>query len=167
MNLLWFENLLLMRLWVWNAYLVLLWNKALAYPRALLPSGGPLSCEFWQLTTPLTIQKFQKWALTKRTFYGLSTSEIIGRDHHARSPARSLWMRSGGGEKWEGQSGADGPRWPGEMTRRDRRARAEISAHCPRSPGPRSSMAEITTPLRGRRRTWFLRENINDLLELL
>ena len=53
MNLLWFENLLLMRLWVWNAYLVLLWNRALAYPRALLPSGGPLSREFWQLTTPL------------------------------------------------------------------------------------------------------------------
>ena len=55
MNLLWFENLLLMRLWVWNAYLVLLWNRALAYPRALLPSGGPLSREFWQLTTPLTL----------------------------------------------------------------------------------------------------------------
>ena len=54
MNLLWFENLLLMRLWVWNAYLVLLWNRALAYPRALLPSGGPLSREFCQLTTPLT-----------------------------------------------------------------------------------------------------------------
>ena len=34
MNLLWFEFLLLMRLWVWNAYLVLLWNRALAYPRA-------------------------------------------------------------------------------------------------------------------------------------
>ena len=42
-----------MRLWVLNAYLVLLWNRALAYPRALLPSGGPLSREFWQLTTPL------------------------------------------------------------------------------------------------------------------
>ena len=42
-----------MRLWVWNAYLVLLWNRALAYPRPLLPSGGPLSREFWQLTTPL------------------------------------------------------------------------------------------------------------------
>ena len=55
MNLLWFENLLLMRLWVWNAYLVLLWNRALAYPRALLPSGGPLSREFWQLTTPLIV----------------------------------------------------------------------------------------------------------------
>ena len=54
MNLLWFENLLLMRPWVWNAYLVLLWNRALASPRALLPSGGPLSREFWQLTTPLT-----------------------------------------------------------------------------------------------------------------
>ena len=27
----------------------------LAYPRALLPSGGPLSREFWQLTTPVTI----------------------------------------------------------------------------------------------------------------
>ena len=54
MNLLSFENLLLMRLLVWNAYLVLLWNRALAYPRALLPSGGPLSREFWQLTTPLT-----------------------------------------------------------------------------------------------------------------
>ena len=40
-------------LWVWNAYLVLLWNRALAYPRALLPSGGPLSRGFWQLTTPL------------------------------------------------------------------------------------------------------------------
>ena len=53
MNLLWFENLLLMRLWVWNVYLVLLWNRALAYPQALLPSGGPLSREFWQLTTPL------------------------------------------------------------------------------------------------------------------
>ena len=53
MNLLWFENLLLMRLWVWNAYLVLLWNRALAYPRALLHSGGPLSREFWQLTLPL------------------------------------------------------------------------------------------------------------------
>ena len=53
MNLLWFENLLLMRLWVWNAYLVLLWKRDLAYPRALLPSGGPLSREFWQLTTPL------------------------------------------------------------------------------------------------------------------
>ena len=38
---------------VWNAYLVLLWNRALAYPQALLPSGGPLSREFWQLTTPL------------------------------------------------------------------------------------------------------------------
>ena len=34
---------------------VLLWNRALAYPRTLLPSGGPLSREFWQLTTPLTI----------------------------------------------------------------------------------------------------------------
>ena len=55
MNLLWFENLLLMRLWVWNTYLVLLWNRALAYPRALLPSGGPLSREFWQLTTPLIV----------------------------------------------------------------------------------------------------------------
>ena len=53
MNLLWFENLLLMRLWVWNAYLVLLWNRALAYPRALLHYGGPLSREFWQLTIPL------------------------------------------------------------------------------------------------------------------
>ena len=53
MNLLWFENLLLMRLWVWNTYLVLLWNRDLAYPRALLPSGGPLSREFWQLITPL------------------------------------------------------------------------------------------------------------------
>ena len=53
MKLLWFENLLLMRLWVWNAYLVLLWNRALAYPGALLLSGGPLSREFWQLTTPL------------------------------------------------------------------------------------------------------------------
>ena len=42
MNLLWFENLLLMRLWVWNTYLVLLWNRALAYPRALLPSGDPI-----------------------------------------------------------------------------------------------------------------------------
>ena len=49
MNLLWFENLLLMRLWVWNAYLVLLWN------RALLPSGGPLSRKFWQLTTLLKL----------------------------------------------------------------------------------------------------------------
>ena len=55
MNLLWYEKLLLMRLWVWNAYLVLLWNRALAYPRALLPSGGPLSREFWQLTIPLTL----------------------------------------------------------------------------------------------------------------
>ena len=27
--------------------------RTLAYPRALLPSGGPLSREFWQLTTPL------------------------------------------------------------------------------------------------------------------
>ena len=53
MNLLWFENLLLMRLLVWNVYLVLLWNRALAYPRPLLHSGGPLSCEFWQLTIPL------------------------------------------------------------------------------------------------------------------
>ena len=53
MNLLWFENLLLMRLWVWNAYLVLLWNRALAYPQAPLSSGGPLSHKFWQLTTPL------------------------------------------------------------------------------------------------------------------
>ena len=26
---------------------------SLGYPRALLPSGGPLSREFWQLTTPL------------------------------------------------------------------------------------------------------------------
>ena len=43
----------LMRLWVWNTYLVLLWNRALAYPWAPLPSGGLLSCEFWQLTTPL------------------------------------------------------------------------------------------------------------------
>ena len=31
-----------MRLWVWNAYLVLLWNRALAYPGALLHSGGTL-----------------------------------------------------------------------------------------------------------------------------
>ena len=54
MNLLWFVNLLLMRLWVWNAYLVLLWNRALAYSRTPLPSGGPLSREFWQLTTPLS-----------------------------------------------------------------------------------------------------------------
>ena len=54
MNLLWFENLLLMRLWVWNAYLVLLWNRPLAYPRALLHFGGPLSREFWQLTIPLS-----------------------------------------------------------------------------------------------------------------
>ena len=53
-NLLWFENLLLMRLWVWSAYLVVLWNRALAYPWALLPTGGPLSCEFWQLTIPLS-----------------------------------------------------------------------------------------------------------------
>ena len=53
MNLLWFENLLLMTLLVINAYLVLLWNRALAYPRALYHSGGPLSCEFWQLTIPL------------------------------------------------------------------------------------------------------------------
>ena len=37
--------MLLMRLWVWNAYIVLLWNRALAYPRALLQSGGPLSRE--------------------------------------------------------------------------------------------------------------------------
>ena len=29
-------------------------NRDLAYPRALLPSGGPLSREFQQLTTPLT-----------------------------------------------------------------------------------------------------------------
>ena len=27
----------------------------LAYPRALLPSGGPLSREFSQLTTPLSV----------------------------------------------------------------------------------------------------------------
>ena len=52
-ELLWFESLLLMRLWVLNAYLVLLLNRALAYPPALLPSGGPLSREFWQLSTPL------------------------------------------------------------------------------------------------------------------
>ena len=56
MNLLWFEDLLLMRLWVWNAYLVLLWNRPLAYPRALLHFGGPLSREFWQLTIPLLAQ---------------------------------------------------------------------------------------------------------------
>ena len=58
MNLLWFENLLLMRLWVWNAYLVLLWNGALAYPRALLYSGGPLFREFWQLTIPLMMPSY-------------------------------------------------------------------------------------------------------------
>ena len=41
MDSLWFGNLLLMRRWVWNAYLVLLLNRAYAYPRALLHSGGP------------------------------------------------------------------------------------------------------------------------------
>ena len=35
MSLLWFENLLLMRLWVWNAYLVLLWNRAKMCGRSL------------------------------------------------------------------------------------------------------------------------------------
>ena len=59
MNLLWFENLLLIRLWVWNTYLVLLWNRALAYPRALLHSGGPLSRKFWQLTIPLNMSKLR------------------------------------------------------------------------------------------------------------
>ena len=54
MNLLWFGNLLFMRLWVWNAYSILLWNRALAYPRALLHSGGPMSCEFWHSTKPLS-----------------------------------------------------------------------------------------------------------------
>ena len=29
-------------------------ERDLAYPRALLPSGGLLSREFYQLTTPLT-----------------------------------------------------------------------------------------------------------------
>ena len=38
--------------------MVLLWNRALAYPRAPLHSGGPLSREFWQLTTPLSIGDF-------------------------------------------------------------------------------------------------------------
>ena len=57
MNLLWFVNLLLMRLRVWNAYLVLLWNMALAYPRAPLHSEGmSLSREFCQLTIPLKLR---------------------------------------------------------------------------------------------------------------
>ena len=54
MDLLWFGNLLLMRRWVWNAYIVLLWYRTKAYWRALLHSGGPMSCKFWQLNTPLT-----------------------------------------------------------------------------------------------------------------
>ena len=69
MNLLWFENLLLVGLWVWNAYLVLLWNRALAYPRALLPSGGPLSREFWQLTTPLIVSFFSMLPASKNTWW--------------------------------------------------------------------------------------------------
>ena len=80
MNLLWFENLLLMRLWVWNAYLVLLWNRALAYPRALLPSGGPLSREFWQLTTPLSPKLFNEFLQDLRKYlnpkYGLKIGDL-------------------------------------------------------------------------------------------
>ena len=56
MNLLWFENLLLMRLWVWNAYLVLLWNRALALRNILmyvlcigLPTG---TIAFWGTIVP-------------------------------------------------------------------------------------------------------------------
>ena len=67
MNLLWFENFLLMRLWVWNAYLVLFLNRALAHPRALLPSGGPLSREFWQLTTPLNPHMFAAFQFVLQT----------------------------------------------------------------------------------------------------
>ena len=46
MALLWFGNLIAlnMRRWVRNTYSVLLWNRASAYPSALLHSGGPVSC---------------------------------------------------------------------------------------------------------------------------
>ena len=46
-------ELALNEVWVWNAFLVLLWNRALAYPRHYCLLGEPLSREFWQLTTPL------------------------------------------------------------------------------------------------------------------
>ena len=75
MNLLWFENLLLMRLWVWNTYLVLLWNRALAYPRALLHSGGPLSCKFWQLTIPLKVWSTYLHHLTSYYSWGVRSSQ--------------------------------------------------------------------------------------------
>ena len=42
MNLLWFENLLLMRLWVWNAYLVSLWNRACGLPKGTIAFWGTL-----------------------------------------------------------------------------------------------------------------------------
>ena len=87
MNLLWFENLLLMRLWVWNAYLVLLWNRALAYPRALLPSGGPLSREFWQLTTPLSRGRVQ---VDSRIFPQIQTKWQFGLTPSAFAPMY-LW----------------------------------------------------------------------------
>ena len=77
MNLLWFMNLLSMRLWVWNAYLVLLWNRDLAYPWALLPSGGPLSREFWQLTTPLTQKALNLGTILEMLFYKKSVHMMI------------------------------------------------------------------------------------------
>ena len=92
MNLLWFENLLLMRLWVWNAYLVLLWNRALDYPRALLPSGGPLSCEFWQLTTPLSVWKAVQ--ITFRRWQGHSATSTLGHYHRRCHNVGTAWPSS-------------------------------------------------------------------------
>ena len=73
-----FENLLLMRLWVWNTYLVLLWNRANAYPRALLHSGGPMSCEFWQLTKPLIS------AMKRGTYQWITAMNWYARNYRCR-----------------------------------------------------------------------------------
>ena len=53
---------------------IIMQNRALAYPRALLPSGGPLSREFWQLTTPL--KKMLLYQITF-PFYYLDLIEVF------------------------------------------------------------------------------------------
>ena len=50
----------------------------LAYPRALLPSGGPLSREFWQLTTPLMlVEKFARFDKEEEIYGSISAQGIL------------------------------------------------------------------------------------------
>ena len=75
-----------------------------------------------------------------RPMYGLVSA---GRDHRARSPAMSAVL-VGLVRLWHAHIG---DRTRAEITGRDHLGRAEITSDRPRSPGPRSSKAEITAHL--------------------